>query len=220
MSKVERICDLLDAEYGEQKFRPHNPPLDELVLTILSQNTTAKNCNQAFATLRRWFGGWDDVREAREDDIARAIHCGGLAVTKAARIKAILQQIYRAQGNLELAWLAGEDTESVRGYLLGFDGVGPKTAACVLLFSLGRPVLPVDTHVHRVSIRLGLIGPKVTAEGAHAALQELIPDERVYSFHINMVNHGRAVCVAGTPKCSICNLAEVCDYFARTRSDS
>jgi endonuclease-3 len=214
-TKIERICDLLDLAYGKQEFRPHNSPLDELVLTILSQNTTAANCRQAFASLRERFPAWEDVRKADVREIARAIYSGGLSEIKSVRIKAILQAIYEAQGSLDLDWLRDVSTREARDHLLRFSGVGPKTAACVLLFSLGRPVLPVDTHVHRVSKRLGLIGPKVSAEKAHELLQKMVPEERVYSFHINMVSHGREVCVAGTPKCMICVLREDCDYFAR-----
>lgn len=218
MDKVERICDLLDAAYGKQEFSPDNPPLDELVLTILSQNTTAKNCLQAFALLRERFPSWEDVRKADQNEIARAIYSGGLSEIKAARIKSILREIYERQGNLDLSWIEDVSSDEAKDYLLKFDGVGPKTAACVLMFSLGRPMLPVDTHVLRVSKRLGLIGPKVTADQAHDILQKIVPDERVYSFHLNMVRHGREVCVAGTPKCIICVLKEECDYFARIRA--
>jgi endonuclease-3 len=222
MDRIERICDLLDSAYGKQVFSPHNPPLDELVLTILSQNTTGENCRRAFSSLRGRFPTWNGVRLADEREIADAIRCGGLADTKSVRIKTILQEIYGVQGNLDLAWLGNAGTDEAWDYLLRFNGVGPKTAACVLLFSLGRPVLPVDTHVHRVSLRLGLIGPKVSAEKAHEVLQQMViaagtsdATDRVYSFHINMITHGRRVCVAGTPKCSICVLKESCDYFAR-----
>ena len=229
MSKIERICDLLDAAYGKLELRPGRPPLDELILTILSQNTNRENCQAAFASLRERFPAWEDVRTADEREIADAIRPGGLEAIKAARIKAILQEIYESQGNLDLSWLASRDSREGRDYLLGFRGVGPKTAACVLLFSLGRPVLPVDTHILRVSKRLGLIGQKVSAEEAHEILQEMLmeavsgrgrpertTEEQVFSFHINMIRHGRAVCVAGIPKCSICVLREECDYFAGT----
>ena len=215
MGNIERICDLLDRAYGKQEFSPHNPPLDELVLTILSQNTTAGNCRQAFASLRERFTSWDAVRTADEGEIARAIHCGGLSRIKAARIKTVLRQIHEEHGSLDLSWLHQQSSREAINWLLAFEGVGLKTAACVLLFSLGRPVLPVDTHVHRVSGRLGLIGEKVSAEKAHELLQAIVPEERVYSFHINMVNHGRQVCLARVPKCGICALRKECDYFAR-----
>jgi len=228
MGKTERICDLLEAAYGEPRISPTgrdrrsrsigSAPLDELVLTVLSQNTTAGNCRQAFASLRERFPTWEDVRTADVREIAEAIYSGGLSEIKARRIKAVLQQIYEERGSLDLAWLACVSTEEAQGYLRRFPGVGPKTAACVLLFVLGRPVLPVDTHVYRVSKRLGLIGPKVSVEQAHAILQEMVPEGRVYSFHVNMVRHGREVCVARVPKCSICALREECDYYARVRA--
>ncbi|MBI2843572.1 MAG: endonuclease III [Armatimonadetes bacterium] len=218
MVKIKRICDLLDRAYGEQVFKLHNPPLEELVLTILSQNTTSKNCRQAFSSLRQRFPSWEQVRTAHKREIARAIYSGGLSEIKAARIKSILQEIYDARGSLDLSWLADVSTEEARQYLLRFHGVGPKTAACVLLFSLGRPVLPVDTHVYRVSKRLGLIGPRVRAEESHEVLQAMAPESRIYSFHLNMVRHGREICTASRPKCGICALGKECDYFARNRA--
>lgn len=139
---------------------------------------------------------------------------GGLANRKAPRIIGILRQIYGRQGNLDLEWLRDVSDSEAIDYLMAFDGVGRKTAACVLMFAMGRPVLPVDTHVHRVAMRLGIIG-KMSAEQAHDALAELVPPERVYSFHVNMVAHGREICHAQRPKCEICPLRGECDYFAR-----
>jgi endonuclease-3 len=214
MRKIDRICDLLDNEYVEQVWSPHNPPLDELMLTILSQNTTGANCRLAFDRLKERFPSWEQVMCAPEDEIAEAIHPAGLSKTRAARIKRILHQIEEKQGNLDLSWLDKAGTKEVLDYLLGFNGVGPKTAACVLLFSLGRPVLPVDTHVYRVSIRLGLIPSDISVEESHETLGKMVPQDRVYSFHINMVTHGRRVCKAGRPLCEICVLREDCDYFA------
>lgn len=218
MSKVLRICSRLNAAYGKKEYSPSQAPLDSLILTLLSQNTSSSNCSRAFAQLRERFPLWENVLKSDVNDIAEAIRPGGLAEIKAPRIKAILQQIYEAQGSLDLSWLELKGSNEVRDYLLSFSGVGPKTAACVLLFSLGRPVLPVDTHVLRISKRLGLIDQKVSAEKAHQILQEMLPDDRIYSFHVNMIAHGRAVCAAGAPKCNICTLKEDCDYFARLRA--
>jgi len=201
------VCDLLDAGYGEAEWEPHNPPLDELVLTILSQNTTSANCRAAFIELRSRFPTWQAVAEAPAERIADAIRSGGLARIKAPCIKAILQQM----GSLDLTWLSEAPVEEARRFLEGFGGVGPKTASCVLLFSLGKPVLPVDTHVYRVAWRVGLI-PKVGAEKAHDLLTGQVPAERVYSFHMNMVRHGRSVCKARRPRCGDCALSGVCDY--------
>jgi len=209
-SKALLVCDLLDAAYGEVKWERHNPPLDELVLTILSQNTTAANCRAAFDRLRVKFPAWEQVARAGVSEIAEAIRPGGLAEIKAPRINAILEQL-EALGSYDLSWLDKAPMDEARRYLENFHGVGKKTAACVLLFSLGKPVLPVDTHVYRVGWRVGLI-PKVGADRSHELLAEQIPPERVYSFHINMVRHGREVCRARNPRHTDCVLYEVCDY--------
>lgn len=213
-SSVSRVCDLLDERYGRAQWAGRGPVLDELILTILSQNTSAKNCRDAFARLRARFGAWEEVRLASPKDIAESIRTGGLADRKAPRIKTILEEIHVRQGDLSLEWLADADDARGLDYLLAFDGVGRKTAACTLMFALGRPVLPVDTHVHRIAQRLGLIG-RVSADRAHDLLQEITPPERVYSFHVNMVTHGREICRAANPLCGECVLNKECDYFAQ-----
>lgn len=213
MSWIERICDGLDGCYGRREWERGKPVLDELIYTILSQNTSAKNCDEAFRELSERFPTWADVMAARTEDIAEAIRTGGLANRKAPRIKLILERVFERQGNLDLEWIADAPESEALGYLLEFDGVGRKTAACVLMFGLGRPVLPVDTHVHRVAMRLGLIG-SVSADAAHDLLSEIVPRDRVYSFHVNMVAHGRRVCHARGPECPKCVLREECDYFA------
>jgi endonuclease-3 len=218
-SPIERICDLLDECYGSKEWADGRPILDELIYTILSQNTSAANCDQAFRQLTSRFGTWEAVMGARIEDIANAIRSGGLANRKAPRIRRILQEVFQRQGNLDLDWIAtAPDCEAIN-YLLAFDGVGRKTAACVLMFSLGRPVLPVDTHVHRVAMRLGLIG-KCSADDAHDLLQAIVAPDLIYSFHVNMVAHGRMVCHARGPECPECALNQECVYFAeRARSD-
>jgi endonuclease-3 len=187
------------------------PVLDELIYTILSQNTSAKNCNEAFRGLSERFPAWEAVMGAPVEEIAAAIRVGGLANRKAPRIKQILEEIFERQGNLDLEWIANTPDREAIDYLLGFDGVGRKTAACVLMFGLGRPVLAVDTHVHRVAMRLGLIG-KVSADAAHDLLGEIVPRDRVYSFHVNMVTHGRQVCHARGPECPKCAIKDSCDF--------
>jgi len=217
-SVIERVCDLLDECYGSKKWDGGRPVLDELIYTILSQNTSASNCDQAFRELTRRFGAWETVMEARVEDIADAIRAGGLANRKAPRIRRILQEIFEQQGRLDLDWIADTPSSEAIDHLLAFDGVGRKTAACVLMFSLGRPVLPVDTHVHRIATRLGLIG-KCSADAAHDLLQAMIPPQRIYSFHVNVVAHGRRVCHARNPECRPelvggCVLESECKYFA------
>ena len=210
MSKIDRVCDALDREYGRREWTRRERVLDELIYTILSQNTTAKNCEEAFRCLSERFATWDDVRLAPSSEIADAIRVGGLADRKAPRIKLILEEIHDRQGNLNLEWIADAPDDEALGYLVAFDGVGRKTAACVLMFGLGRPVMPVDTHVHRVATRLGLI-EKTTADRAHDLLQALLPPERIYSCHVNLVSHGRRVCHARSPECGGCVLRNECD---------
>lgn len=211
--KAAWICETLDAEYGALVWRSHGEPMGTLVATILSQHTSDKNSERAYDNLRRTFPDWDAVRTATVTEIADAIRSGGLADAKAPRIKSVLQAIYEDRETTDLDFLEDMSTEAARTYLLGFHGVGPKTMACVLMFSLGRPVLPVDTHVFRVSHRLGLIGQKIGEAKAHNALESLLLPERVYAFHVHMIRHGRRVCVAQRPRCSACALQDRCDYY-------
>jgi endonuclease III len=200
----------LGKEYGPVNLGEPLPPLDELVATILSQNTSDRNSDAAFAELRRRFRDWDTVRRAPLRKVVAAIRGAGLARTKAPRIKAILQQIHEQRGELALDFLHALPTGEAVCYLRDFAGVGPKTAACVLLFACGKPVLPVDTHVHRVSRRLGLIGPTTSAEKAHEVLAKMTPPGKVLDFHILMIRHGRRVCTARNPRCTECVLLDRC----------
>lgn len=213
------VCDRLDEENGKVIWRSHGQPLGALVGTILSQNTSDKNSERAYDNLRRTFSDWDSVRTAPVKEIADAIRSGGLADAKAPRIRGVLEQIYERQGETSLDFLYQTPTDEAKQYLQSFHGVGPKTAACVLMFSLGRPVLPVDTHVFRVSHRLGLIDRKIGEAKAHDALQALLPEERVYAFHVHLIRHGRRVCTAQRPACEICVLQERCRYFQEMRQD-
>lgn len=207
------VCEVLDEEYGTLVWRSHGEPLDALVQTILSQATSDVNSGRAFDSLRRAFpGGWDDVRLADVRDIADAIRCGGLADSKAPRIRAVLQEIYERTGTTDLEFLKTTPTDEAKAFLSSFHGVGPKTAACVLMFSLGRPVLPVDTHVFRISHRLGLIDEKLGEAKAHAALQSQLKDTEVYAYHVHLIRHGRRVCVAQQPRCEECVLGAKCAY--------
>lgn len=215
MDRIAEICALLDGEYGRPDTKPRYGPLDEFVLTILSQNTSAANYTRAFANLRERIGDWNAVRTASEAEIEDAIRPGGLARIKAPRIKQALNDILERTGDLSLDFLADMPDEDARRFLMEFDGVGIKTASCVLMFSLNRPVLPVDTHVHRLSQRLGLIDRTVSAEAAHDALQAVVPDELVYSFHVNLVTHGRRVCKAQKPACDGCVLLHLCPHGQR-----
>ena len=193
--------------------------LDELIATILSQNTSDTNSDAAWDELRRKFPEWDAVRRAPVARIAAAIRQAGLSNRKAPRIKAILQAIYAQRGDLSLEFLRALPPQAALDYLRGFSGVGPKSAACVLLFACGQPVLPVDTHVHRICQRLGLIGPQTTAEKAHAELGLLVPAQRVLDFHVQLIRHGRTVCSASHPACLECVLLDHCpEGLARLQS--
>lgn len=216
MSKITRIRETLEEHYGRPQWAGREKVLDELILTILSQNTAARNCREAFARLRERFPTWEDVRLAPVSEIADAIRPGGLANTKSPRIRMILGAIRDRHGSLDLEWLADVPDSEAMEFLMGFRGVGRKTAACTLMFALNRPILPVDTHVHRVAMRLGLI-PKVDADTAHDLLQEVVPPEDVYSFHVNMVSHGREICHARGPECPMCPLKCECDYYGEGR---
>jgi len=209
---VSQVIRLLDQEYGCMPGRPRLDPLSELVATVLSQNTSDVNSGRAYRNLVSVFGSWDRVADASVDDIAVAIASGGLSRVKAPRIKAILQRIRDERGSLDLGFLADVPLPQAREWLQLLPGVGPKTAACVLLFSLGRPAFPVDTHVYRVSKRLGLIENGLSPAGAHLVLERLVPQDAFYRFHMNMVAHGRRVCRAQRPRCHECVLKEVCVY--------
>lgn len=210
MNSIDTICSLLDIAYGHPANKPSYNPLDELILTVLSQNTSVANYTRAFSNLKEKYPAWEDVRRARLQDIESAIKSGGLAHIKAPRIKRLLEEIYQTRGELSLDFLTGMSDEDARDYLMQFAGVGLKTASCVLMFSMRRPVLPVDTHVHRISQRLGLIGTSVSHDAAHGILQSMVPDSLVYPFHVNMVAHGRQVCKARSPLCDVCVLLELC----------
>jgi endonuclease-3 len=215
--KLMAVHSLLVEEYGRQEWKSHRRAVSELVRTILSQNTSDVNSDRAFARLRERFPTWDLVVGAEVDEIEEAIKPGGLARIKAPRIKRALIAILEERGELDLDFLKEMQIDEARAWLVSLEGVGPKTAACVLLFSLGRPVLPVDTHVLRVSRRLGLIGPRTSAERAHEELGDIVPSEAVYDFHMNMVIHGRRVCHARRPDCHTCVLAPGCDFVHKGR---
>jgi len=207
---IDEILSLLEREYGPLQWRASGDPLSELIRAILSQNTSDVNSKRAFERLVRTFGTWERVAEGSIDQIAEAIRCGGLSRIKAGRIKAILKGILESQGSLDLGFLGELPLPVARAWLEGLPGVGPKTAACVLLFSLERAVLPVDTHVYRVSRRLGLIDSRVSAEQAHQLLEDVVPSQERYQFHLHMLAHGRSICRAQRPLCRGCVFNEGC----------
>ena len=183
----------------------------ELVFTVLSQHTSDANSERAFNSLRRRFPTWEEAAAAPVEEIAAAIRAGGLAEQKAPRLKRILEEIERREGALTLDRLTSLEDARIADYLISLPGVGPKTAACVLAFSLGRPAFPVDTHVHRIAVRLGWVKRGATAEQVHRDLAPRIPPEIRYDLHAAFVRHGREVCRALTPRCGDCVLLDLCD---------
>jgi endonuclease-3 len=204
------ICRRLGREYGPAKSWRPLPPLDELIATILSQNTSDVNSDAAFAELRRRLPTWDAVRRAPVRSVRAAIRVAGLSRLKAPRIQAVLRRLHAERGELSLNFLRDLPAAAALDYLRGFLGVGPKTAACVLLFACGQPVLPVDTHVHRVALRLGLIPRGTSADKAHDLLARLVPPALVLEFHILLIRHGRRTCTARNPMCTECVLLKGC----------
>ena len=206
-----RLLDL----YGEPCWRSPLDPISQLVSTILSQNTNDVNRDRAFQRLRERFPTWEAVRDADMRAVKDAIQVAGLANHKGPTIQRALQYVTQQRGELALGFLRALPVPEAKAWLTAINGVGPKTAAIVLLFSLGVPAFPVDTHVHRVTGRLGLIGPKTSREQAHVVLESLLPEDAYYAFHMNVIRHGRQVCAARKPRCQECALQDLCEYYAR-----
>jgi endonuclease III len=186
--------------------------LDELVATVLSQHTSDRNSERAFASLKERFPEWQDVLAAPAADVADAIRVGGIADQKAVRIQRILAIVLEREGRLDLSRLNELDDGAVEAYLTSLPGVGLKTAACVLLFSMGRAAFPVDTHVHRVAARLGWVPASATPAQAHELLRELVPADIRYDLHLALIEHGRRVCAARRPACEVCVIGRRCAY--------
>ncbi len=206
------IRDRLREMYGRPTHTPHGDPVHELVLTMLSQNTSDTNRDVAYAGLRSRFSSWEDARDAPTEELEEAIRKGGLAPTKAPRIQAVLREISRlnnagtspsAQSGdpIDLDWLRDAPRDEALDYLTALPGVGRKTAACVLLFAFGRPEIPVDTHVMRVGGRLGLFRPGASFDEAHDEMLAITPPEDAYEFHMNLIAHGRTLCRPARPRC-------------------
>jgi endonuclease-3 len=208
---VRAIRDRLRELYGRPRNDPHGEPIAELVRTVLSQNTNDRNRDVAYDRLRERFPTWEAVRDAPASEVIEAIRPGGLAQQKGPRIQEILR---RLGDEPDLDWLAGAGREEAIDYLTALPGVGRKTAACVLIFALGRPEIPVDTHVHRVGGRLGLFRPKAPFEEAHDEMLAVVDPEDAYELHMNLIRHGREVC-RPKPRCEACALRRMCPYYRR-----
>ena len=206
----QRLVDF----YGYPDWRNPLPPLDELVSTILSQNTNDINRDRAFEALRSKFPTWEEVRDADNQKVIDTIRPAGLANQKGPRIQNILKEITEQRGSLDISFLEDMSTEEARQWLLQFKGVGPKTAAIVLQFSLGKPAFPVDTHIYRITGRTGIRPAKLSADQTHVYMEELLPEEAYYPAHLNIIRLGREICHARKPNCSQCPLKDMCDFYA------
>jgi endonuclease-3 len=208
--RLAAILGRLRRAYGNPPAPRRLPPLDELILTVLSQNTNDTNRDRAYADLRARFSTWDEVADAPLPAVARAIRHGGLGPTKSVRLREILRTL-RARGiPLDARAFARMRSAALWDLLVGLKGVGPKTAACVLLFSLGRPYFPVDTHVHRIARRLALVPEDADPVKAQELIQAAAPPRAVYDLHMLLIRHGREICVARRPLCSACVLSDIC----------
>jgi len=206
--------------FGYPEWRNPLPPMDELISTILSQNTNDTNRDRAFNSLKESFPTWEQVRDAEEEQVIETIKTAGLANQKGPRIQDLLRQVTEQRGNLDLEFLSDLSAEEASAWLMGFKGVGPKTSAIVLQFSLGKAAFPVDTHIYRVSGRLGLRPGKMSADRAHAHLAQLFPPKTYYAAHLNIIRLGREICSARNPKCAICPLNDICGYYAELNQKS
>lgn len=211
--KIRKILALLSKEYGRPRPFRRTKPIDELVRTILSQNTTDKNSLKAFAILKDEFNSWDKLLRVGIRRLAGLIRHAGLANIKAKRIKEALGEIKRREGKMSLSRLKNLKVKESRDYLMSLKGVGPKTAACVLLFSFNKPIMPVDTHIFRVTKRLGLlIEKRINIIEAHAILSKIVPKHLIYKFHLGIIEHGRRTCRAQNPKCGMCIVYNLCRF--------
>lgn len=221
---IKTICEvdnLLAQVYGHKRWRKHAEPIDELIVTVLSQHTNDVNRDKAFSQLKRRFTDWEQVLRAPVRSIASTIKPAGLSNQKAPRIKAMLQKIAETNGGkLSLDFLKDMPVSEAMDWLKKLPGVGPKTAACLLLFSFGKPVFPVDTHIYRISKRLGWLDEKVSEAKANELLDKIVPNEIKYRLHLNMIAHGRNICKPQNPRCQECVLRHLCEYALQQKRQS
>ena len=211
--KAPYVIQNLKAAYGVPKRGATLGPLDELILTILSQATTNVNSNRTFAALKRRFPSWEQARRARLSSIESAIRAGGLAAQKSQRIKLLLNEIYNRTGQTDLTFLCSLPVDEARAFLSSIKGVGPITVACTLLFACNHPVFPVDTHILRIARRLGFVTQRCSDTQAHRVMADLVPADQYYEVHINLIRHGRSVCHPHRPACEACCLVDYCEYY-------
>lgn len=213
------IMNALRDEYGIPEPSKRSDPVRSLIRTILSQNTNDRNRDIAADRLFKKFGSPEEILKADLDEVAEAVRPAGLGDTKAERIKNFLEVLMEERGEISLEHLREMNVEDAKNYLKRFKGIGPKTAAVTLLFVFGMPLMPVDTHVHRLSKRTGIIEKNCSRNRSHDILEEQVPDDRMYEFHINLIKHGRSVCKSRKPLCNKCVLRDLCDYYSRDIDD-
>ncbi|MBR0167932.1 MAG: endonuclease III [Synergistaceae bacterium] len=215
MNLITEILDALESQYHNEQYPPklgHNEPLDGLILTVLSQNTNDINRDRAYENLKANFPTWPDVITAGKSKLEDSIRTAGLAHTKAGRIITILERVKSDFGDYSIRELAAHDREYIRKYLRALPGVGAKTVACTLLFDFGIPAFPVDTHITRISKRVGIAPEKFSPEEISLMLEDVVPESRCLGGHVNMIAHGRAVCHSQRPECNSCVLSKICNY--------
>lgn len=207
--KVLQIAQRLEKHFGKLRWRSHGDPLDLLILTILSQNTNDQNRDRAYESLKKRFPTYESIVRAPTEKVAESIKVGGLHQQKAKRIQEILRRIKQERGDYDLSYLQDLSTEEAVRELLKFDGVGKKTAGVVLTFSLNKPYFPVDTHICRITQRVGLVKQR---EDPHDVMNALVPDRLKYQLHLHLIWHGRQTCRARKPLCEQCVIADLCPY--------
>jgi len=212
-SQAQAVSQRLVQVFGKRPRRPRADAIAELVSTILSQNTNDALRDRAYTSLRQRFPTWEEVCEASEQEVADAIQIAGLSQHKAPAIQRALRRIQAERGGWSLDFLRDMPVEDAKRWLTSIKGVGPKTTAIVLLFALGVPAFPVDTHIHRVTRRLGLIPKETSREKAHELLEAIFPPEDYYTGHLNLIRLGREVCQARKPHCELCVLRDLCAYY-------
>ncbi len=207
-----KIAPLLEEKYGRKHWKRHDG-MDELISCILSQSTTDANRDRGFEALKAQYPTWEQVHHAPEDELVETIRPAGLANSKAPYIQGSLEGIFEERGEYNIDFIEDMPVEEAKDWLQKLPGVGPKTAAIVLCFGYNRPAFPVDTHVHRVGKRIGLLPPKISANKAHEHMEQVVPPEEYYAFHLQLIYHGRAICKARSPKCEECPIQQYCDYY-------
>ena len=212
-AKYKPVAAALANLYGVPQWRKNTPPMDELVSCILSQNTSDINRDRGFDALKARYPAWQMVVDAPVAELIDTIRPAGLSNQKGPRIQQVLRIIYAEQGDYNIDFLNDLSVDDAKAWLTSLPGVGPKTAAIVLCFAFGRPAFPVDTHVHRVSTRIGFLPAGINADKAHPMMEAIVPPEDYYAFHINLIQHGRSICHARGPRCERCPLTDCCDYY-------